>query len=72
MRRIVFALVVLCVAFTSANAAYLNATLQDSRIQESNHIYKPDPENIEVYERSYKVFKKLYKSNALNFKGMNV
>ena len=41
MRRIVFALVVLCVAFTSANAAYLNATLQDSRIQESNHIYKP-------------------------------
>ena len=42
------------------------------RLVKADHIYKPDPNNKEVYERSYKVFKNLYKSNALNFKGMNV
>ena len=42
------------------------------RLVKANHIYKPDPEKKEAYERSYKVFKNLYKSNALNFKGMNV
>ena len=36
-----------------------------------NHIYKPNRENKDVYERNYKVFKNLYKSNAANFKGMN-
>lgn len=36
-----------------------------------NRVYKPNPENRDVYERNYKVFKNLYKSNALNFKGIN-
>lgn len=35
------------------------------------HIYKPNSHNKEVYERNYKVFKRLYKSNAENFKDMN-
>ena len=33
--------------------------------------YHPDPKNQEVYERSYQVFKKLYRSNASNFKRLN-
>ena len=35
------------------------------------HVYKPNTENKEVYDRNYKVFKKLYSSNASNFKMMN-
>ena len=37
----------------------------------ANHIYSPNLENKEVYERNYKVFKKLYKSNASNFRTIN-
>jgi xylulokinase len=37
----------------------------------ANHVYKPNPENRDVYESSYKVFKNLYKSNASNFKALN-
>ena len=33
--------------------------------------YYPNPENKEVYDRTYRVFKKLYKSNATNFKELN-
>ena len=36
-----------------------------------DQVYIPDPENKDVYERNYKVFKNLYKSNAANFKGVN-
>ena len=36
-----------------------------------NHTYIPDPKNREVYERNYKVFKKLYKANVTNFKELN-
>ena len=36
-----------------------------------DHTYIPNPENKEVYERNYRVFKKLYKSNASNFKEIN-
>ena len=36
-----------------------------------NRVYKPDTENKEVYERNYRVFKKLYKANASNFKDLN-
>ncbi|MBQ1537356.1 MAG: carbohydrate kinase, partial [Ruminococcus sp.] len=36
-----------------------------------DHTYIPDPGNKAVYERSYKVFKKLYKSNAKRFKELN-
>jgi xylulokinase len=33
--------------------------------------YKPNPENKEVYEKNYKVFKNLYSSNRQNFKMLN-
>ena len=36
-----------------------------------NHCYQPNPENQAVYERSYQVFRRLYKSNAANFSGLN-
>ncbi|MBR2550663.1 MAG: hypothetical protein IKE92_11735 [Clostridiales bacterium] len=35
------------------------------------YIYVPDPKNKDVYERNYKVFKKLYKTNASNFRELN-
>ncbi|MBQ3417151.1 MAG: FGGY-family carbohydrate kinase [Ruminococcus sp.] len=41
------------------------------QLVKANHVYTPNPENKEVYDRSYKVFKNLYQSNALNFKNMN-
>lgn len=41
MQRIIFVAAILCLALSSAHAAFLNMTLQDSRIQGSNHIYKP-------------------------------
>ncbi|MBQ7718176.1 MAG: FGGY-family carbohydrate kinase [Clostridia bacterium] len=41
------------------------------RLVKANHTYIPDPANKEVYERNYRVFKKLYKSNAANFKSLN-
>ncbi len=37
----------------------------------AEHVYTPNPENREVYERNYRVFKKLYKANASNFKELN-
>ena len=41
------------------------------RLVKVNHIYVPDSGNKEIYERNYKVFKNLYKSNARNFKNIN-
>ena len=41
------------------------------RLVKVNNSYTPDPENREAYERNYRVFKKLYKSNAANFKALN-
>ncbi len=41
------------------------------QLVKADHTYTPDPENKEVYERNYKVFKKLYKANASNFKEIN-
>ena len=41
------------------------------QLVKANHAYTPDPENREVYERNYRVFKKLYKSNASNFMEIN-
>lgn len=35
------------------------------------HVYTPNAENNDIYERNYKVFKKLYKSNAANFRALN-
>jgi xylulokinase len=41
------------------------------RLVKPNHVYIPDPGNKKIYERNYKVFKNLYKSNASNFKNIN-
>lgn len=41
------------------------------RLVKANRTYVPDSGNKEVYDRNFKVFKNLYKSNALNFKGLN-
>ena len=35
------------------------------------HTYDPDPRTKEAYERNYKVFKKIYKTNASNFRDMS-
>ncbi|MBE5957233.1 MAG: hypothetical protein E7254_00010 [Lachnospiraceae bacterium] len=35
------------------------------------NVYTPNPENKEVYERNYRVFKKLYKANAVYFRELN-
>jgi len=34
-------------------------------------LYTPNPDNREIYNRNYEVFKKLYKSNAKNFAALN-
>ncbi len=37
----------------------------------ADHVYKPNSDNKEIYEKNYKVFKRLYSSNAQNFKMIN-
>jgi xylulokinase len=41
------------------------------QLVKAEHVYIPNPENRDVYERNYKVFKRLYKSNASNFRDLN-
>ena len=41
------------------------------RLIKTNCAYIPDPKNKDVYERNYRVFKNLYKSNAANYKRLN-
>lgn len=41
------------------------------RLVKADHIYIPNPENKDVYERNYNVFKNLYKSNISNYKNIN-
>ena len=41
------------------------------RLVKPNRAYVPDVNNKEVYERGYRVFKNLYRSNASNFKSLN-
>lgn len=36
-----------------------------------DHTYAPNPDTAAVYERNYKVFRRLYKANAANFKELN-
>ncbi len=36
-----------------------------------NHRYQPNPGNREIYERNYRVFKRLYKNNAASFRQIN-
>jgi xylulokinase len=42
------------------------------RLVKSNHVYIPNPENRGVYDCNFKVFKRLYKSNAKNFRDLNM
>ena len=41
------------------------------QLVKANHAYTPDPENKDIYERNYRVFKNLYKANARSFKEIN-
>jgi len=41
------------------------------RLVKVSRVYTPNPENHDVYERNYNVFKRLYRSNASNFKKLN-
>ena len=41
------------------------------QLVKADHVYTPDPENKAVYERNYRVFKNLYKSNAAYYKQLN-
>ena len=41
------------------------------QLVKANHAYIPNPENKDIYERNYRVFKKLYKANAKFFKEIN-
>ena len=41
------------------------------QLVKANQTYVPNLQNKEVYERNYKVFKNLYKSNASNYKNIN-
>lgn len=41
------------------------------RLVKASHSYIPDPRNKDIYERNYQVFKRLYRSNAENFRLLN-
>ncbi len=41
------------------------------QLVKAEHVYIPNPENRDVYERNYKVFRNLYRSNASNFRDLN-
>ena len=41
------------------------------QLVKADHAYTPDPKNKELYERNYRVFRKLYKANASNFRELN-
>ncbi|MBR5926616.1 MAG: carbohydrate kinase, partial [Firmicutes bacterium] len=41
------------------------------RLVKPERVYTPNPDNKELYERNYRVFKRLYKSNAKNFRIIN-
>ena len=55
----------------AAGLAGEDAAELSRRIVKANNAYLPDRENKAVYERNYKVFKNLYKSNASNFRQLN-
>lgn len=42
-----------------------------SQLVKAEHSYAPDPGNRAVYDRNYRVFRKLYKANASNFRILN-
>ena len=41
------------------------------QLVKADHTYVPNVENKEAYDKNYKVFKKLYKTNKSNFHKMN-
>ena len=42
------------------------------RLVKVERTYTPNPANAAVHERNYRVFKRLYKSNAKNFRELNI
>ena len=56
---------------TAAGIKGVDALELSDQLVKVAHTYVPDSENKDVYERNYKVFKKLYKSNAASFKALN-
>ena len=60
------AAIAVAAGLTGENAAELSR-----RIVKANRAYLPNQENKAVYERNYKVFKNLYKSNVSNFRQLN-
>ncbi len=41
------------------------------RLVKTKRVYTPNPQNKAVYDRNYRVFKKLYKANAKSFRALN-
>lgn len=60
-----------CAIVVAAGLTGENVNDVSRRLVKANHSYLPDPENKEIYERNYKVFKDLYRSNAANFRHLN-
>ena len=49
----------------------LDVMVLSSRLVKPNHTYIPDDASKTVYERNYRVFRKLYKANAASFTAIN-
>ena len=60
-----------CAIVVAAGLTGENVNDVSRRLVKANHSYLPDPDNKEIYERNYKVFKDLYRSNAANFRHLN-
>ena len=48
-----------------------NVSELSKKLVKPTHTYVPDLSNREVYDRNYRIFKRLYKSNASNFREIN-
>lgn len=55
----------------AAGIKKVDVTDLSRQLVKASHAYTPNPAHRDVYERNYRVFKKLYKSNAANFKALN-
>ena len=55
----------------AAGLRHMDALELARQLVKADRVYVPDPGTRKVYERSYGVFKKLYKCNAANFRALN-
>jgi xylulokinase len=55
----------------AAGIKKVDVTDLSRQLVKASHAYTPNPAHRDVYERNYRVFKKLYKSNAANFRALN-